>query len=388
MGKKLFALLAVVAALALATGAAAETKGVTDHEILIGQWGPQTGPAALWGAVARGTACYFKMLNHQGGINGRKLKYFLRDDGYQPNRTKAIVKELYENVGVFGFVGGVGTSPGMAAMPYIVKHNIPWVGMATGSTHWAFPPKKTIFAVYPNYPDEAAILVSYALDQLGKKKIGFLYQNDDYGKGGLEGAVRELKKRGQKLVAAVPTEIMDTDLSSHVMKLKQAGADCVILWLLPKQAVITVATAAKLGYRPQWMACSTLSDFQLMYKISKGLWKGVIFGNFAELPDSDHPLMVKYRKAWKKYAPKERWGVFFYAGFGFAEPMIEGIRRAGRNLTVESFVKAMETLKDFQGIMGPITYGPGRRQGLRKVFLAQCLAGAKAKRLSGWIGPH
>lgn len=386
MAKKLFMAAALLAALALASGAwAGQTKGVSDTTIKIGQWGPQTGPAALWGAVARGTGVYFKLINAEGGINGRKIEYFMRDDGYQPNKTKAIVKDLYENVGVFGFASGVGTSPGMAVMPYMVKNQIPWVGSASGSTHWAYPPKKTIFAVYPNYPDEAKVLVRYAMDTLGKKKIGFLYQNDDYGKGGLVGAQEEMKKRGLKLVAEVPTEVMDTDLSSHVLKLKQAGADAVILWLLPKQAAITLGTAAKLGYKPQWMASSTLSDAPLMYKITKGLWKGVIFGNFAELPDSKNPLMIKYHKAQQKYAPKERWGVFFYAGFGFVEPMVEGMKRAGKNLTVDSFVKGMESIKDFQGIFGKVTYGPDRRQGIRQVFIAKCEDKGKAIKLSDWI---
>lgn len=386
MAKKLFMICVLASFVAMAGVAwSSDTKGVTDDEIKIGQWGPQTGPAALWGAVARGTGVYFKMLNDEGGINGRKIKYYMRDDGYQPNRTKAIAKELYENEEVFGFACGVGTSPGMAVMPYIVENDIPWVGMATGSTHWAYPPKKTIFAVYPNYPDEAQLLTRYALDTLGKKKIAFFYQNDDYGKGGLEGALKELKNRGMELTADLPVEVGDTDLSSHVLKMKKAGADCVIMWVYPKHAAIMLGTSAKLGFKPQWMASSTLSDYQLMYKITKGLWKGVVFGNFAELPDSQSELMVKYKKAHEKFAPKERWGVFFYAGFGFVEPMVEGLKRAGRDLTVENFVNAMESLDGYQGIMGKISYKPGKRQGLKQVFLAECLEKAQTRRLTDWM---
>ncbi len=378
---------------------AAEARGVTDTTIKIGQWSPQTGPAALWGSVARGTGVYFEMINAEGGINGRKIEYFLRDDGYQPGRTKAVVKELIENVGVFGFASGVGTSPGMAVMDDIVKNNLAWVGPATGSTHWAFPPKKTIFAVYPNYPDEAAILTNYLLFTMKKQKIAFFYQNDDYGKGGLEGAVAEMKAHGKQLVAEIPVEVTDTDLSSHVLKMKQAGADAVIMWVLPKHAAIVLGTAAKLGFKPAWVASSTLSDAPLMHKITKGLWKDVIFGNFAELPDADTPLMKKYHAAFDKYADKksDHWGVFFYAGFGFVEPMVEGMKRAGKNLNIDTFVKAMETLKDFQGIMGKVTFSPGERQGMREVFIARCdeteMAkpdGAKEKigkavRLSDWI---
>ena len=110
-------------------------RGVTDTEIRIGQYGPQTGPAALWGAVARGTGCYFEMINAEGGIHGRKITYYLRDDGYMPPRTKAIAKELVEDKKVFAFASGVGTAGGMAIKKYLHKNRLPWVGPAAGSSH-------------------------------------------------------------------------------------------------------------------------------------------------------------------------------------------------------------------------------------------------------------
>ncbi|MDQ7064802.1 MAG: ABC transporter substrate-binding protein, partial [candidate division KSB1 bacterium] len=361
-------------------------RGVTDTEIVIGQWGPQTGPAALWGAVARGTAAYFKMINEEeGGIHGRKIRYIYRDDAYQPAKTKAVVKEMVENEGVFAFVGGVGTAPGMAVKDYLVQNKVPWVGPASGSSHWAYPPNEYIFAVYPLYFDEATIMVDYAVNTLKKTRIAMIYQNDDYGKGGLVGAKMALEKHGLDFVATATTQIMDTDLSSHILKLKEAGAEVVIMYLLPKQAAISLGTAAKLGFKPQWMTTSTLSDMSLMHNITKGLWEGVIFANFAEMPDSDHPLMKKYREAAKKYAPDERWGVFFAAGFLFAEPMVEGLKRAGKDLTVESFIEAMESIKDFKGIGPTITFGPNQRQGTRSVFLSQCVSATEAKQLTDWM---
>lgn len=374
----------VLLSLAFVPAALAE-RGVTDTEIRIGQYGPQTGPAALWGAVARGTGCFFDMINAEGGIHGRKIKYYLRDDGYMPPRTKSIVKELVEDKGIFALASGVGTATGMAVKRYLNKKKVPWVGPATGSSHWAYPPTKYVWADYPLYFDEAAILVKYAVETLGKKRIAFFYQNDDYGKEGLYGAQAQLESMGMKLVASVSVEPLDTDLSSHCMKLKSAKPDCVINWLLPKHGAIILGTAAKMGFRPQWMTTSTLSDVAIMYKISKGLFKDVVFVSFGELPDSQHPLMVKYRAAQKKFAPKDRWGIFFYAGILFTEPMVEGLRRAGRDLTVESFVKAMDSIKDFQGISAKISFGPQKRQGTRSVFLAKCLEGAKIERISDWM---
>ena len=360
-------------------------RGVTDTEIRIGQWGPQTGPAALWGAVARGTGCYFDMINDEGGIHGRKITYYLRDDGYMPPRTKAIAKELLEDKQVFAFASGVGTAPGMAVKKYLETNKVPWVGPATGSSHWGYPPTRYLFADYPLYIDEAAILVNYAVKTMGKKRIAFFYQNDDYGKEGLAGAEYALEKLGMKLVAAVSAEPLDTDLSSHCMKLKAAEPDVVIMWVLPKHGAIILGTAAKLGFKPQWMTTSTLSDTDIMYKITKGLFKDVIYTSFGELIDSPHPLMLKYKKAQEKFAAQDRWGIFFYAGFLFAEPMVEAIKKAGRNLTAETFVDAMETLKDFQGIGPKLTYGPGQRQGARSSFLAKVTEGGKAVKVMDWM---
>ena len=360
-------------------------RGVTDTEIRIGQWGPQTGPAALWGAVARGTGCYFDMINAEGGIQGRKIKYFLRDDAYQPPKTKAIAKELVEYKKVFAFASGVGTATGMAVKKYLHKKGVPWVGPASGSTYWAYPPTKYLFAVYPLYCDEAAILIDYAVGKLGKKRIAFFYQNDDYGKEGLRGAEDQLAKHNMELVAKVSVEITDTDLSSHALKLRESEADAVIMWLLPKQAAMILKEASKIDFKPKWLTSSTLGDVDVMYKITEGLWEGVIFDYWAELPNSDHPLMIKYRAAQEKYAPKERWSTFFAAGFVFAEPLVEGLRRAGRNITREKFVKAMESLDNWNGgTAHNITYGPNLRQGMNSIFIAKCENG-RAVRISDWM---
>jgi branched-chain amino acid transport system substrate-binding protein len=385
--------LAFALLLALSFGASAE-EGVTDTTIRIGQWGPQTGPAAPWGAVARGTGVYFQMINDEGGINGRKIDYRMFDDAYNPAKTKAGVKELQEGVGIFAWASGVGTACGLSVKDYLMEREIPWVGPAAGSLHWISPPQKHLFAVYPLYYSEAQILTKYAVATMGKKKVAIAYQNDDYGKNGVAGAEKQLAKHGLKLVAQVPVETADTDMKPHVMQFRKAEADLVLLWVTPTHAVRIIGTAAAMQYQPQWMSTSTCSDFPLMMAISKGLWKDVIVANFGELPDSTSPLMQKYRKAHEKYAAKdERWGVFFYAGFGFVEPMVEGLKRAGRDLTRERFVKEMEGLTNFKGVFGRIDYAPYEpndvysRQGQKEVFLTQCLEDGKSKQLTDWMEP-
>jgi ABC-type branched-subunit amino acid transport system substrate-binding protein len=382
---------AVIILLGLVPGAAAE-EGVTATEIHIGQWGPQTGPAAAWGSVARGTDAYFKMLNERGGINGRKIVYHMFDDAYNPAKTKAGVKELQEGVGIFAWVGGVGTAPGLAVRDYLMERQVPWVGPSAGSRHWIDPPYKYLFAVYPLYEIEAKTLCRYAVANMGKKKIAIIYQNDDYGKNGLTGAKEELARSGLELVAEVPVNLTDGDLKPHVMKLKKSEAEVVLLWTTVKHALMTVGISKAMRFTPQFMSTSTCSDFPLMMHISKGAWEGVIAASFGELPDSDYPLMRTYKQeAFDQYAAKdERWGVFYSAGIVWAEPLVEAIRRCGPDLTRERLVQELEGLRDFKGISGNISYypfdpnDPGCRQGQKEVFLVQCLAGGKAKQLTDW----
>jgi ABC-type branched-subunit amino acid transport system substrate-binding protein len=369
-------------------------EGVTDTAIRIGQWGPQTGPAAPWGAVARGTGVLFQMINEEGGIHGRKIEYNMFDDGYNPAKTKAGVKELQEGKGIFAWASGVGTACGLAVKDYLMEKKIPWVGPAAGSLHWISPPQKYLFSVYPLYESEAKALCRYAVEKLGKKRIAIAYQNDDYGKNGVWGAEKELAKHGLKLVAQVPVEQADTDMKPHVMEMKKVDADVVLLWVTPVHAVRVLGTGKSMQFNPQWMSTSTCSDFPLMMNISKGIWKDVIVANFAETPESTSPLMQKYKKAHEKYAAKdERWGVFFYAGIGFVEPMVEGLKKAGRNLTRETFVTAMEGVQGFKGIFGKIDYSKFdakdifSRQGQKEVFISQCMDEGKSKQLTDWFEP-
>jgi ABC-type branched-subunit amino acid transport system substrate-binding protein len=171
------------------------------------------------------------------------------------------------------------------------------------------------------------------------------------------------------------------------MKLKSSGAETVIMWVNPTHAAITMKTAAAMKYQPQWVTSSTLSDAPLMSKITGGLWGNVIFAGMIEDPDSTSPYMTKYREAFKKYAQKgERWGVFFLAGIGFVEPMIQGFKKAGPNLTRESFVAGMESIKNFKGIMGNVSFDAKKRQGCSEVYVAKTdKTGMKTIRLTDWM---
>ena len=384
--KMLVSVIAVWAVLCVANVApAAPPAGFDDNEIRIGQWGPQTGPAAPWGSVARGSKLLFDIVNEEGGINGRKIKYFIRDDMYNPAQTVGVVKELVERQGIFAFVGGVGSAPGMAVKDYLAANKIPWVGPSAADQDFVNPINPYLFAVYPLYRDEANVLTKYIVEKLKMKKIGILYQNDAYGKDALEGVKERLATYKMSLVAEIPVEPTEKDFASQVLRLKNSGAEAVLLYVNPTAAVITLKTSANVGFKPQWVSANTLSDYPLMFKITGGLWEGVITGAFGEVPDSKNPLMVKYRDASKRLTPQERWGTFYYAGILFADPIVEALKKVGRNLSTEAVLKALNSIKDYQTIGPKITWTEKQHQGTDSLMIQKCGPNASYIQLQGWM---
>lgn len=378
-----FALAAIMAWAGIS--AAENPPGFDDHEIRIGQWGPQTGPAAPWGAVARGSKLLFDIVNDEGGINGRKIKYFIRDDMYNPAQTSAVVKELVERQGVMAFVGGVGAACGMAVKDYLSKNRIIWVGPSAADRKYIEPVDPYLFAVYPLYNDEASILAKYIVENLKSKKIAMLYQNDSYGKEGLEGVKNRLATYKMNLVEEISVEPTEKDLGSQILRLKNSGAETVIMFVGPTTAAIALKTSATVGFKPQWVSSDTLSDYPLMNKITGGLWEGVITGAFGDAPTSTtNKYMVKYREAAKKFAPQERWGTFYMAGLLFADPIVDALKRAGRNLSTDSLLKALNSVKNHQTVGPPVTWTEKQHQGTDSIMIQKCGPNGSYIDLQGW----
>jgi ABC-type branched-subunit amino acid transport system substrate-binding protein len=384
MRRMLFGLFVICAVFLPAVPADAARPGFDDKEIRIGQWGPQTGPAAPWGSVARGSGLLFNVVNEQGGIHGRKIKYFIRDDQYNPAQTKAVVKELVEREGVFAFVGGVGGACGLAVMDYLSEKKVIWVGPSAAITEFVFPVKPYVFAVYPLYEDEGCILAKFVVEKLKAKKIGFFYQNDAYGKDGLDGAKKRLATYKMSFVQELSVEPGEKDLTSQMLKFKNSGAEVVMMFVNPTVATIALKTCSTIDFKPQWVSSNTLSDYGLMLKITGGLWEGVITGAFGMTPSADHPLMNKYREAAKKYAPEERWGTFYLAGIVFADPLVEALKRVGPNLNTEDCVKALNSIKDYQTIGPKVNWSPQIHQGTDSVQIQKCGPGGSYILLQDW----
>ena len=364
------------------------TPGVTDTEIRIGSFGPLTGPAALWGSIIKGTDAYFKMINEEGGINGRQIKFFFKDDEYNPSKTVPAVRELIQQDEVFAIAGGVGTATCMSVFGFLEENKVPWISPMTGAGQWTQPPKENIFSVFPLYVDEGQIMAEFAVNQLEAKKLGVIYVNDDFGKSGLAGVKYKLKQLGMDLVAELPVEPADTDLSSHIARLKESGADVVFLWVTPRHGAIALGTSAVVDFKPRWLSSLVLSDMSLMHDITKGAWEGVYFTSFMEMLPGDpkNEAFKKYREAYQKHYPQERWGTFPATGMILLEPMIEGLKRAGKDLTRDSFLEAVAGINDFDATGGiPVAFSKDNHLGLRSLCILQCKSATEAEVITDMI---
>ncbi len=369
--------MAFVAALLLtsisAVSAQPKAPGVSDTELVIGLTTPLSGPAAAWGNTAVAMEAWTRYVNEQGGINGRKLKVVLKDDGYNPGRAVANLKEMKDSV--FVNVGLLGSAVLNAAKDDVAEYKLLTVNPYGNPAIWAKQPKEKlryVFVNYPDYVDEGDFLVSTAVNKLGAKKVAVFHQNDEYGKGGLEGVNRGLKGLGGKgtLATAVSYELSDRELGTHALKLKESGADTVVIYSTITHGANIVKEMAKVGFRPKLVASFPLGDHFIMYNLLGELWEGAHFAglNASAVDPAGKAIVEILTKYEPKLVGKENTAL---AGAVAIILAVEGLKKAGRNLSRETYVEGMESIKNFDsmGLTAPITFGPNRRHGLNSVRL-------------------
>jgi len=365
-----------LAAVALTAGPApAQPKapGVTDTEIVIGLTAPMSGPAAIYGNLAVAKEAWARYVNDLGGVHGRKLKVAIKDDGFNPGRAVANIKEMRDSV--FLTVGLVGSAVVNAAKDEIAEARLPLINAYASPQLWARQPKdklKSVFIDYPDYADEADYLVTYSVTKLGAQKLAVFYQNDDWGKGVMDGVNRAMKALGAKatLATAVAYEVSDRELGTQALKFKDSGADTLFLAALNTHSANLVREMAKVGYRPRLVGSFTIGDHQVMYRLLGELWEGAYYNVIGAVPGEPEAKAVL--DILIKYEPKlqGREGTAL-AGAANMIIAVEGLKKAGRNLTRDGFIEAMEGIRNFTvlGLSAPITFGSDRHHGLNAVRL-------------------
>ena len=380
--KTLGALLLVLIMSATSAWAQAKVPGVTDTEVVIGATTPLSGPAAVWGTTALGAEAWAKYVNEQGGVHGRKIRVELKDDGYNPGRSVANVNDLKDSV--FALVGLLGTAVLNANKDNVAEAKLPTIWPYGNPQVFAKQPReklKYVFMVYPDYGDEGEFLVQQAVKLEKAKKVAVFFQNDEYGKGGLEGVKRGVKGLGGavSIAAEVSYEVADRELGTHALKIKDSGADTVVFYSTVTHGANLIKEMAKVGYRPKIFASFPLGDRHTMYRLLGELWEGAYYnvtGAVPGEPEADRIIEILLKQE-PKFKGRE---TFALAGAVAMMATVEGLKRAGRNLTRENFIEAMESIKDWtpEKITAPITWGPNRRHGLNPIRMQRANKAADA----------
>ncbi len=353
------ALIALVFATAVSQMSYAEKKygpGVTDTEIKIGSTNPYSGPASAYGVIGRAESAYFKMINDQGGINGRKVNFISLDDGYSPPRTVEQVRKLVEQEQVLLLAGTLGTPPNSAIHKYVNAKGVPHIFVNTGATKWGDPknfPWTMGFNI--NYQAEGRIYANYILETKPDAKIAILYQNDDYGKDYVKGLKDGLGDKAAKMVVAEASyEVTDPTIDSQIVTLKASGADTFYNVTTPKFAAQAIRRVYDMGWKPlhilnnvSYSVGSVLTPAGL--EKSVGLITAAYFKDPADPRWKNDPGFGEYSAWLKKYYPEgDIKDSFNVSGYLIAQGVVHVLKACGDDLSRENVMKQMASIKDLQ----------------------------------------
>jgi branched-chain amino acid transport system substrate-binding protein len=342
----------VLSGLALAAGQYG--PGVTDTEIKIGNTMPYSGPASSYGVIGKSESAYFAMINEQGGVNGRKINFISRDDGYSPPKTVELVRKLVEEDQVLLMFQPLGTPPNTAIHGYLNDNKVPQLFVATGADKWN-DPKHFPWTIgwQPSYRVEARIYARYILKNLPNAKIAVLYQNDDFGKDYLVGLREGLGDKADKMIVATKSyETTDPTVDSQVVALQGSGADVLLTAAVPKFAAQAIRKVYDIGWKPtHFLSNVSVSVATVMQPA--GLEKGVGVISAAYLKDPTDPQWhdtpeFKDWLAWmKKYnAASNVTDVFAAYGYSAAQTVLAVLKACGNDLTRENVMKQAAGIKN------------------------------------------
>lgn len=332
-------------ALVLTSSLSQAENGVTDKEIVIGQFAAISGPAAQLGLrMQLGMQTYFNSVNAQGGVNGRTIKLLTRDDGYEPEKAATAVRALIREDKVFALAGSVGTPTGLAALPILTEEQVPLVGMFTGAQALREPFNRQVFHVRASYFDETERIVQH-LTTLGVKKIAVFYQNDAYGRAGLDGVVRALEKRQLKPVATATVERNSVDVAKSLEVILKSEPEAVVQIGAYKSCAAFIKQARAKGYGGQFFNVSFVGSKALADELGDA-GQGVVISQVVPFPYAPNsPIVREYQQRMLDAGQKD-FDFSSMEGYLTARVLVEGLRRAGKNLTRDGLISGLESMRD------------------------------------------
>jgi ABC-type branched-subunit amino acid transport system substrate-binding protein len=359
---------ALICAAALLGAAPVLAQGVTDSQIVLGQSAALSGPAQDLGQDMRtGAMLYFNHVNANGGVHGRKIVLKTLDDGYEPARAAANTKKLINDEKVFALFGYVGTPTSQASLPIFTEAKVPFVGAFTGAELLRHPVNPYVFNVRASYFDETEAIVQH-LTAVSVDNIAIFYQNDAYGQAGLAGVERALKKRNMKLSASGTVERNTVDVGKAVATIKKANPQAVIMISAYKSCAAFIREMKKQGQNPTFWNVSFVGSKALAKELGPD-GRGVEISQVVPFPwDISVPVVREYRKLLQEEKAGDP-GFGTLEGFIAAKVMVEGLKRAGKKLDRDGFVRAMDALGSYDAGGFKVSYAPDNRSGSQFVDL-------------------
>jgi branched-chain amino acid transport system substrate-binding protein len=359
MKHRLLPLAALLAAALASPAALAQKKydpGASDTEIKIGNTNPYSGPASAYGTIGKSIAAYFKMVNEQGGINGRKITFISYDDGYSPPKTVEMVRKLVEQDEVLFIFQTLGTPSNTAIHKYMNMKKVPQLHVATGATKWNDPQNfPWTMGWQPNYQTEGQIYARHILQTKPNAKIGVLYQNDDYGKDYLKGLKDGLgAKAGSMIVKEVSYEVSDPTVDSQIIQLHASGADVFFNIATPKFAALAIRKAYDIGWKPvQYVNNVSASVGSVLTPAGLEKSVGIITTSYLKDPTDktwqDDPAVKQWTAFMNKYYPDGNLtDVSNMYGYTVAKTLEQVLKQAGNTLTRENIMKQAATMKGYR----------------------------------------
>jgi branched-chain amino acid transport system substrate-binding protein len=356
---------AVIAFAAMSGTALAQKKydtGATDTEIKIGNIMPYSGPASAYGVIGKTEEAYFKKVNAEGGINGRKVNFITYDDAYSPPKAVEQVRKLVESDETLVVFNSLGTPSNTAIQKYLNSKKVPQLFVATGATKWNDPKNfPWTMGWQPSYQSEARIYAKFLTKEKPDAKIAILYQNDDFGKDYLKGLKDGLGAKASMIIAEESYETTEPTIDSHIVKLKATGADVFLNIATPKFAAQAIKKLAEIDWKPMHIVTNVSASVGAVIKPAgfenaQGILSAAYAKDGADSQWDNDPGMKKLFAFLEKYYPDANKldGAVVY-GYGAAQTMVKVLEMCGDNLTRENVMKQAASLKDFT----PDTLLPG-----------------------------
>jgi ABC-type branched-subunit amino acid transport system substrate-binding protein len=365
-----FCATAIATILATATSVrAAEKKydpGASDTEIKLGQTVPHSGPGSLYGVLGRVGEAYFQMLNENGGINGRQIKFFTMDDAYSAPKCVEATRRLVEQEEVLALFGSLGTAPQTAVHKYLNSKGVPQLLLNTGASKWNDPKNnKWTMAGLPLYPTEARILARHVVSAKPDAKVGILYQNDDFGRDFLGPFKKVLADAGgtAKVIMEQPYDLTEPTVDSQLINLAKSGADVFYNITTGKATSQSIRKVVELGWKPLQLLSAGSTGRSILNAAGFENATGIVairYSKDAGVPRwANDPDVLAFEALRQKYLPNvDPDNTIAFAGYGQAVTMAEILRRCGDDLTRENVLKQASNLSGFHSpfFLDGITY--------------------------------